>query len=389
MNIIPDSIIIRRVLEAFSTLKFGTLHFTTPRGERITFKGKEAGPEAEFLIEDWSVMRNAVARGDIGLGEDYIEGKWHTDSMENLFTLFLLNLDELDGLAHGNILNRLGFLFNNRLLRRNSKHGSSKNIQAHYDVGNDFYSLWLDRTMTYSSALFKHDGEELESAQHNKYQRIIDKSEGNGDSVLEVGCGWGGFAEQAACSRLAVTGLTVSPAQHDFAKRRLNGSADIRLQDYRDVQGTFDMIVSIEMFEAVGQRYWPNYFRMLSERLKKNGRAVIQTIAVEDEIFDDYVTRSDFIRHYVFPGGMLPSLKKFRAEAAKANLKCVDTFSFGHDYAETLRRWNKRFKAQHDSILALGHDRAFIRNWEFYLGICTASFAVNRTNVAQVELVHA
>lgn len=388
MNLIPQSLIENRVYNAFSKIRYGTLHLTSPNGEVSLFRGREPGPVAHFIIDDWSVMRNAAARGDIGLGEDYINGKWHTDSVENLFQLFLLNMNELDSFANGNIINRAFFVLSNNVLRRNSKRGSSRNIQAHYDVGNDFYSLWLDKSMTYSSALFKGD-HDLEKAQYNKYQRIIDKSESNKGAVLEVGCGWGGFAEQAASDNLHVTGVTVSPAQHEFARRRLGSDADIRLQDYRDIKGNFDMIVSIEMFEAVGKRYWPTYFNMLAERMKKGGKAVIQTIAVQDDLFDDYITRSDFIRHYVFPGGMLPSIKIFREEAAKAGLKCIEAFTFGPDYAQTLRHWTKRFNEQRSNIMALGHSEAFIRNWQFYLGICTATFAVDRTTVVQMELVHA
>jgi cyclopropane-fatty-acyl-phospholipid synthase len=204
-----------------------------------------------------------------------------------------------------------------------------------------------------------------------------------------VGCGWGGFAEEAARANHQLTGLTISPAQHDFAQRRLQGNADIRMQDYRDVRGTFDMIVSIEMFEAVGERYWPTYFKMLSERLKRGGKAVIQTITVRDELFEEYRACSDFIRHYVFPGGMLPSKQRFRDEATRAGLKCVEAFSFGPDYAVTLRQWRERFDAQINNIKALGYGDEFIRNWQYYLSMCTAAFAVGRTDVAQIELAHA
>lgn len=389
MNIPLTSYIRTRWINALEKLEFGRLHFITPEGERLLFHGPKEGPEATFQIAEWGVIRRMIARGDIAMGEDYIAGKWETDSIERLFSLFLMNFDKVASFANGNAFNRLLFLFNNRVLHRNSRSGSKGNIKAHYDVGNDFYSLWLDETMTYSSALFTGAGDDLAQGQRNKYQRIIDKTERDGASMLEVGCGWGGFAEQASGANHHVTGLTVSQAQHDFATKRLRGSADIRLQDYRDVKGDFDMIVSIEMFEAVGENYWPTYFKLLGERMKKGGKAVIQTIAIDDALFADYKTRSDFIRHYVFPGGMLPSLQRFKEEAARAGLKCIDAFSFGQDYAETLRRWNERFDAQRNSIKSLGHSDAFIRNWQFYLGICTAAFAVGRTNVAQMELVHA
>ena len=388
MNLIPTSIIISRWYQALGRLQYGTLHFVTPLGERIVFRGSAPGPEAEFAISEWDVIRRMIARGDIAMGEDYIAQKWTTDHIENLFSLFLLNLNELEDFADGTFINRMALSLRNHLIRRNSPTGSRKNIMAHYDVGNEFYSLWLDKTMTYSSALFKSTGTDLAQAQSNKYQRILGKAESSSASILEVGCGWGGFAEEAANANHKLTGLTISPAQHGFAQRRLQGNADIRMQDYRDVRGTFDMIVSIEMFEAVGERYWPTYFTMLSERLKRGGKAVIQTITVRDELFEEYRSCSDFIRHYVFPGGMLPSKQRFREEATRAGLKCVETFSFGQDYAETLRHWRARFDAQIGNIKALGHGDEFIRNWQYYLSMCAAAFAVGRTDVAQIELAH-
>ena len=207
--------------------------------------------------------------------------------------------------------------------------------------------------------------------------------------MLEIGCGWGGFAERAAADNHNVTGLTISPSQHRFATQRLNGAADIKLEDYRRSTGRFDNIVSIEMFEAVGEHYWPAYFACVAQRLKRGGRAVIQTITIKDELFDGYRTRSDFIRHYVFPGGMLPSLARFREEAEKAGLKFAGAFGFGKDYARTLREWLVRMQGAESQIRALGHDQQFLRNWEFYLGICAATFEVARTDVVQVELVNA
>ncbi len=389
MNLIPTSLVISRWYAALARLQHGTLHFITPGDERLTFRGTQPGPEATFAIREWDVIRRMVARGDIAMGEDYIAQKWETDHIENLFSLFLLNMDALQGFANGNAINRAALSLHNRLVRRNSTSGSRRNIMAHYDVGNEFYGLWLDKTMTYSSALFQNADTTLEQAQRNKYHRILGKAEIDRASILEVGCGWGGFAEEAVGANHQLTGLTISPAQHRFAQQRLQGSADIRIQDYRDVRGTFDMIVSIEMFEAVGERYWPVYFAMLAERLKRNGKAVVQTITVRDELFDAYRSCSDFIRHYVFPGGMLPSKQRFQQEAARAGLACVDHFSFGADYATTLRQWGTRFDAQIENIKLLGHSEAFIRNWRYYLGMCAAAFAVGRTDVVQIELVHA
>jgi len=389
MGLIPHSLIERRWLEAIRRIETGELTFVTPNGEVHVVGGAKPGPRAHFQIKSWDVLARAMARGDIGLGEDYIAGAWESDNVEALFSVFLLNIEQLEGFAHGGILNRLGFVLLNTVARRNSKSGSRRNIEAHYDVGNDFYSLWLDETMTYSSALFKTPDAALSEAQRAKYARILDKVGDARARVLEVGCGWGGFAEAASERAHDVTGITVSPSQRVFAADRLGSKADIRLEDYRNTKGTFDAIVSIEMFEAVGERYWPRYFQMLSERLKQGGRAVVQTITVRDDVFAGYRTRSDFIRHYVFPGGMLPSLERFREEAERAGLKVRDVFSFGQDYAKTLRTWSKRQGEAQAKIRALGYDDPFLRNWHFYLGICAAAFAVQRTDVHQVELVHA
>ncbi|MBL8782560.1 MAG: class I SAM-dependent methyltransferase [Alphaproteobacteria bacterium] len=389
MRLIPRSIVQARWMEAIARIEHGRLTFVDPGGEVHVVTGPRAGPSARFEIRDWGVLDRLVARGDIGLGEDYIAGAWETDDVEALISLFLLNLDQLEGFAHGNLWNRIAFVLLNTLIRRNSESGSRRNIEAHYDVGNAFYSLWLDETMTYSSALYERQGVALGEAQRSKYRRILSKIDRARADVLEVGCGWGGFAEAAAETRHAVTGITISPAQHAFATTRLQGKADIRLEDYRKTKGLFDAIVSIEMFEAVGERYWPQYFDTLSQRLKRGGRAILQTITIRDDLFPLYRTRSDFIRQYVFPGGMLPSLGRVTHEAQRAGFKVVDVFAFGQDYARTLREWSARQRAVEPEIRKLGHDDRFLRNWQFYLGMCAAAFAVGRTNVVQVELAHA
>ena len=389
MGLIPASLIEKRWRQAASKLEFGTLDFTAPNGEVTTAKGTRPGPHANFKIRDWDVLRQTLARGDIGLGESYIDGSWETDDLEKLMSLFLLNIDGFDTFANGNPLQRIGFVIHNALLRRNTLGGSARNIKDHYDVGNDFYSLWLDRSMTYSSALYTDPNANLEQAQRTKYERILGNLVGAKSSILEIGCGWGGFAERASADAHRVTGLTISPSQHRYASDRLQSKdVDVRLEDYRKVRGTFDNIVSIEMFEAVGERYWPAYFQTVAERLKRGGRAVIQTITIRDELFAGYRRRGDFIRHYVFPGGMLPSLARFTEEAEKTGLKVASTLSFGHDYARTLREWSSAMRVRKNEILALGHDQSFFRNWQFYLGICAAAFAVDRTDVVQVELAH-
>ena len=388
MSLIPASYIEKNWRKALCALAYGRLEFVAPNGEVTIAQGAQPGPSARFQIQDWDVLRRIMARGDIGLGEEYIAGGWRTDSVEKLVSLFLLNLDQFCDFSDGNIFNRLGFVIHNALVRRNSIAGSARNIKDHYDVGNDFYSLWLDKSMTYSSALY-NGADELYRAQQNKYERILSKFTQKKADVLEIGCGWGGFAERAAADSHHVTGLTISPAQHKFASARLGGAAEIKLEDYRRCRGVFDNIVSIEMFEAVGEHYWPAYFSTVAQRLKRGGRAVVQTITIRDELFAGYRTRSDFIRHYVFPGGMLPSLGRFREEAEKAGLKFAGAFGFGKDYARTLREWLARMQGAEKEIKALGHDQQFLRNWEFYLGICAAAFEVARTDVVQIELVNA
>jgi cyclopropane-fatty-acyl-phospholipid synthase len=388
MSLIPASYIEKSWHRALGSLEHGELEFIAPNGEVTLARGVQPGPKARFHIQEWDVLRRIMARGDIGLGEEFIAGSWDTDSVERLVSLFLLNLDHFSDFSDGNLLNRVGFVVHNALVRRNSIAGSARNIKDHYDVGNDFYSLWLDKSMTYSSALYAGTGD-LFRAQQNKYERILSKFDKAKADVLEIGCGWGGFAERAAADGHAVTGLTISPAQAQFATDRLKGNAEIRLQDYRCCKGQFDNIVSIEMFEAVGEHYWPAYFSCLAERLKRGGRAIIQTITIKDELFVGYRTRSDFVRHYVFPGGMLPSLGRFREEAEKTGLKFAGAFRFGKDYARTLREWLVRMQSAEGEIKALGHDQQFLRNWQFYLGICAATFEVSRTDVVQVELVNA
>jgi len=389
MGLVPTSLVERHWRSALNELAYGRLEFVAPNGEPHIAEGRNPGPNARFKIHEWDVLRRVMAKGDVALGEDYIAGTWETDDIERLISLFLLNIGEFDKFASGNLINRLAMVLNNNLVRRNSVRGSRRNIQDHYDVGNDFYSLWLDRSMTYSSALFADREIALEDAQQQKYGRILERLAKARADVLEIGCGWGGFAERAAGENHHVTGLTISPAQFRFANERLGTKAEIRLEDYRKAKGTFDAIVSIEMFEAVGERYWPRYFQTIAERLKRGGRAIIQTIAIRDELFSAYRMQSDFIRQYVFPGGMLPSLKRFREEAERAGLKAVDAFRFGKDYAKTLREWSRRMQDRQADIFALGYDSRFLRNWEFYLGICAAAFAVERTDVAQIELVHA
>ena len=385
MRLVPSSFVEKGWRDALARLEAGRLEFVAPNGEVTFAGGKVPGPNARFHIHDWDVIRRVMARGDIGLGEEFIAGSWETDNVENLISLFLLNLDHLEKFSDGNLINRLGFVIHNALVRRNSIAGSERNIKAHYDVGNDFYSLWLDKSMTYSSALYQNT-DALYEAQQNKYDRILSKFDKPHANVLEIGCGWGGFAERAAGADHHVTGLTISPSQHKFATERLGAKAEIRFEDYRKSKGTFDHIVSIEMFEAVGERFWQTYFDTVSARLKPGGRALIQSITIDEAVFERYRDSADFIREFIFPGGMLPSHERFSRCALRAGLTTRDRFHFGRDYAETLRRWNDAFQAQRETIAAQGFDERFRRLWQLYYVFCEVGFDEGQTDVVQFLL---
>ena len=375
-------------LRSLSRISHGSLRLLTPDGMTHDFAGDAPGPNAVMQINDWRTVPALAAKGDIGLTEAYRDGWVDSPDLTALLTFGLVNEAALDRYIYGKPLQALAMraLY---LLNRNTRGGSRRNIAAHYDLGNDFYRLWLDETMTYSSAIFA-PGDDLAAAQRRKYDRIIDGLSGGSGRLLEIGCGWGGFAERAAQrGDFAAKGLTLSVEQADFARSRLGPAAEIALQDYRDERGQFDHIVSIEMFEAVGERFWPIYFAKLREVLSHKGRAMIQTITVADRYFDRYRKGGDMIRSFIFPGGMLPSPTRFQAEATRAGLRIEDDFAFGRDYAQTLTQWLDRFDARRAEVLAMGFDEAFIRVWRFYLAACAASFGVGRTDVIQYRLTHA
>ncbi len=377
-----------QLFKRLDSLESGTLTLTTPDGKTRTFEGKMAGEKAHLQIRDWDVISNMMTKGDIGFAEDYRAGKWQADNLIDLSALGLKNKKALDRLVMGSRLTRTASMFS-YLLKRNTLKGSRRNIHEHYDLGNSFYSLWLDPSMTYSSALYK-GRETLEQAQDNKYDRIIDCLGTESGKVLEVGCGWGGFAERAhKRGDYGLKGITLSDEQHAYAANRTKGYADIVLEDYRHQTGTYDCIVSIEMFEAVGEKFWPVYFSKLGSLMKQGGKAVIQTITINDMDFERYRSSGDFIRSFIFPGGMLPSPSRFRQEAAKAGMKVDNQFFFGLDYAQTLADWLARFDAKHDEVKALGFDDGFIRLWRFYLAACAGGFKAGRTDVMQVEVSHA
>jgi cyclopropane-fatty-acyl-phospholipid synthase len=383
-----DKTITRQFLKALEHLESGSMDVTTPDGKLHQFKGDKESVHSTLILNDWRAISVFATKGDIGFAEAYRDGWWDSDDLANLFIVGLQNDAALEKYIYGGILgqiaSRISYLFT-----RNTLGGSKKNIHAHYDLGNEFYQLWLDESMTYSSALFTSPTEDLTAAQHNKYDRIIDRLSSSG-RVLEVGCGWGGFAERALHRNdYEIKGLTISHAQHAYATQRLGGSAKIALEDYRLQEGKYNSIVSIEMFEAVGEKFWPVYFGKLKSLLADKGKAVIQTITIGEDYFERYRMGGDMIRTYIFPGGMLPSQQRFSEESAKAGLIITDTHTFGNDYARTLEHWRTQFEHKLAEVRALGFDEKFIRLWRFYLTCCIASFTVGRTNVMQVELSHA
>lgn len=377
-------------LNAIEKAEFGSFTINTPDGKSYSYSGSQAGPNAEVHIHDWKAINAFLLSGDIGIAETYRDGRWDSPDIEAVMRFGLVNAEALKSIVYGSgiaqMIARLGYFF-----KRNTEKGSKKNIAAHYDLGNDFYSLWLDESMTYSSAIFAGQ-DDLTKAQNNKYDRMLKRINGSGE-LLEIGCGWGGLAERAIDKYdHSVKGLTLSEEQHKYATERLkkyNDSANIALQDYRREDKKFDSIVSIEMFEAVGEKYWDTYFGKVSSCLKSKGTAQIQTITIADEYFEDYRKSGDMIRSFIFPGGMLPSVEKFKHHAEKAGMRITDSFAFGKDYAETLRRWKQSFSLQEDKLDAMGYDLKFRRLWKLYLATCAASFEVGRTDVMQMELQHA
>ena len=385
----------RRVLSLLRHLRHGSLDLQTPDGEQLHFGQATATeqPRAAIRITDWAVCDAALKSGDVGFAESFVAGHWTSPDLAALLELFIRNRTELEQLFYGGFWG--GLLYRLRhALNRNTRQGSRKNIQAHYDLGNEFYRLWLDPTMNYSSAWF--DGApqaSLVDGQQAKMRRALaEAGVAPGSRVLEIGCGWGAVAEVAARDFDAqLTGVTLSHEQLAWSRERLEGAglqADLRLQDYRDIADEpFDAVVSIEMFEAVGREYWDGYFRTVAAKLKPGGRACIQSITIRDDLFERYVRSTDFIQQYIFPGGLLPSPSEFRAHAQAAGLRVVNELAFGADYAETLHRWRETFLRHDGRVRELGFDTRFMRLWEFYLAYCEAAFAAGNTDVMQFTLV--
>ena len=383
----------RRVLQLLEKMEHGTLTVQFPDRSSKVY-GTGAMPHAAISLRNWNVYLASMKSGDIGFAETYIAGDWTTPALSDLLRVMIQNRRVVEDLIYGSWWGRMIYRVKH-LLNRNHKANSRKNIHAHYDLGNAFYELWLDGTMNYSSALFEGDfSRSMQAAQNAKVRRALQATDVTaGSRVLEIGCGWGALAEMATLEMGAhVTGVTLSTEQLAFANARMkwNGKteqADLRLQDYRDIDdGPYDAVCSIEMIEAVGQEYWPTYFQTVSKMLKPGGKACIQSIVIDDALFDRYVKSTDFIQQYIFPGGCLPSPSEFRRQARLAGLEVVDELKFGPDYAETLRRWRHDFLAHEAQVLTLGFDTAFIRTWEFYLAYCEAAFDEANTDVIQFTL---
>jgi cyclopropane-fatty-acyl-phospholipid synthase len=384
----------RSVFKLLERLRFGSLDVQLPDGGSAHF-GSADGPRAAIRIKHWDMCAATLRSGDIGFAESFVAGHWSTPDLRALLELFVRNREALEEVVYGSWWGALAHRVQH-WLNRNSRAGSRKNIYAHYDLGNQFYKLWLDPSMNYSSAWF--DGElarPMAEAQQAKMERALRECQVQpGQRVLEIGCGWGALAECAARDFGAkLTGVTLSSEQLAWGQKRLvdaglEDQAELRLQDYRDIhEPAFDAVVSIEMFEAVGRAYWDGYFNTVYQQLKPGGRACIQSITIRDDLFERYTRSSDFIQQYIFPGGMLPSPSVFRAQAEKAGLRVVNELAFGLDYAETLRRWREDFLQRDAEVRQLGFDTRFMRLWEFYLAYSEAAFAAGNTNVMQFTLL--
>lgn len=396
INGVPDDLpfFFRQACKIISRLRYGELTFLLPDGRRLSFSGEEElESKALIHVHDYAWARRSVFGGDIGFFESYADGDWDTPDLAAVLYIFARNADWMQEafFASGliDILNTI-----RHRLNKNTKSGSKRNIMAHYDLGNSFYEKWLDQTMTYSSARFASPGLDLKSAQETKYRVLAESINLSPDErILEIGSGWGGFAVHAAKVHGAhVTGLTLSPAQLEFAQKRafeegLAERINFRLQDYRDVEDKFDKIASIEMFEAVGKEYWPDYFAKVRDALNPGGAAGLQIITIADRFFDNYLKSTDFIQRYVFPGGTLPSPSKLKDLSEKAGLTMKSVNEFGQDYARTLNEWHQRFLAAWDDIRPMGFDERFRKLWKFYLAYSEAGFRAGTTNVQQVALI--
>lgn len=385
--------LMRLLLKAARHLRVGALRIVAPDGTPYTFEGTAAGPHATLILRNLAAVRRLLFSGDMGLAEAYMDGQWETPDLMALLELGQRNAQALRKVEEPGFFNRM---LSNLIqaCRRNTRRGARKNIAYHYDLGNNFYKLWLDESLTYSSAIFADPRQPLSEAQENKYRHILDLLKlGPEHHLLEIGCGWGGFALYAARQTgCRVTGITLSQEQLKEAQARatsagLTGRVQFQLQDYRDVREQYDRIASIEMFEAVGERYWPAFFKALHDCLKPGGRAAIQVITINDAAFPAYRKTTDFIQRYIFPGGILPCPSRWESGVQQAGLRTESRNFYGSHYATTLRHWDEQVRASHHAIQGLGFDERFLRMWHYYLAYCHAGFITGHVDVMQTAIV--
>ncbi|RDD61389.1 SAM-dependent methyltransferase [Ferruginivarius sediminum] len=380
----------RLLLTLVRRIRAGRLTLILPDGEQHTVIGSAPGPHAELSVHRMRMLRRLLTGGALGFAEAYMDGDSDSEDITALLALAAQNQTTLAGVLRGKFVSRAcARLFH--LLRPNTRRGARRNIAAHYDLGNDFYQAWLDPTMTYSAAVFAHPGQDLARAQEEKYRRMAGIADIRPEHhVLEIGCGWGGFAEFAAREiGCRVTGVTISEAQHDYARRRLadaglDGRTEVALRDYRNLEGRYDRIVSIEMVEAVGEAWWPTFFQRLHDLLKPGGRVALQAITIADEVFPSYRRNTDFIQRYIFPGGMLPCPTALHDHAGAAGLRMEGAAAYGLDYAETLHRWQQAFERAWPGIAKMGFDERFRRMWRYYLAYCETGFREGRIDLYQI-----
>lgn len=384
--------LLNRVL---SRIEHGELDVCMSDGSRYLHRGAQPGPQARITVQrPGRLVWRLATSGGLGLDDAFLAGDWETDQLSDFLTLMAANEHTFGRLGEPRLLTRIVTGLSHRR-RRNTRRGSRRNIAAHYDIGNDFYRKWLDPGMTYSAALFDGHDEDLEQAQQRKYDTILDRLDLQpGQHILEIGCGWGGLAESAARRGARVTGITLSREQLEFARQRiaqagLSDRVELRLQDYRDVSGQFDHVVSIEMFEAVGQDYWQTFFECVRNRLKPGGRAALQIITMDAEFFERYRLNPDFIQRYIFPGGMLPTVAELRTIVQRLGLDLAETQFHGQHYATTLHRWHERFNTAWHQIQHLGFDERFRRMWRYYLAYCEAGFRTGRIDLMRTALITA
>ncbi len=390
-----DQIWIRGLIEMLQHIEVGQLSIVLPDGSHQAITGQTNHDlKATLEINNPAVARKFILGGTIGFAESYMAGDWDSPDLTSLLEIGARSNNDLSPRIQGNALFRL-FKFVQHNFRANTKRGSRKNISYHYDLGNDFYAAWLDPSMTYSSALFTNPEQSLTDAQMVKFRQLANMLDLKPEHhVLEIGCGWGSFATFVAREYgCRVTGLTLSKEQLAYARNNarqtgLENLLEFRLQDYRDLQGTFDRIASIEMFEAVGKENWPVYFDVIKSHLKPNGRMALQTIVINDQHFQEYCQKADFIQSYIFPGGMLPSPSSFNLEVEKAGLQQCDSVMFGESYAKTLSIWQEKFQSAWPKLKRLGFDQRFKRMWEFYLAYCEAGFRAGTIDVGIYKLSH-